>query len=490
MHPLWTGLCLLLVSDLTHASTASVTDLNLTDSPVGVIALIIFVFAYLLVMLEERIHLAKSKPVLIAAGLIWLLIAMAYRGTGMEQVAEDAVRHNLLEFAELMLFLLVAMTYINAMEERRLFEWLREKLIASGLGLRSLFWLTGILAFCISPIADNLTTALLMCAVVMAVGGNNLRFIGPACINIVVAANAGGAFSPFGDITTLMVWQKGLIPFEGFFALFIPSIVNFVIPAALMSMTLANDHPEATSQRVELKRGAWRIVGLFLLTIATAVSFHNFFHLPPVVGMMFGLGFLKMFSYYLVQSLPRSLARKRRIYEQKGDVEAMRRLGDVVPFNIFNNVARAEWDTLLFFYGVVLCVGGLGFMGYLSVASEILYLDFGPTIANIAIGMLSAVVDNIPVMFAVLTMVPDMSEGQWLLVTLTAGVGGSLLSIGSAAGVALMGQAKGKYTFMTHLKWSWAIALGYIASILVHMWLNHALFQVAAGGVGVFTGPQ
>jgi Na+/H+ antiporter NhaD/arsenite permease-like protein len=168
----------------------------------------------------------------------------------------------------------------------------------------------------------------------------------------------------------------------------------------------------------------------------------------------------------------------------------MRRLGEVVPFNIFNNVARAEWDTLLFFYGVVLCVGGLGFMGYLTVASEMLYVDFGPTFANVAVGILSAIVDNIPVMFAVLTMVPDMSEGQWLLVTLTAGVGGSLLSIGSAAGVALMGQARGKYTFMGHLKWSWAIALGYAASILVHMWLNQHLFRVAAGGVGSFTGTQ
>ena len=486
MHYLWTGFGLMTLSGWTVASTSTDTVQNLTTTPYGFIALLLFVVAYLFVMLEERIHLAKSKPVLIAAGLIWLLIAIAYRGTGMEQLAEDAVRHNLLEFAELMLFLLVAMTYINAMEERRLFEWLREKLITSGLGLRSLFWLTGILAFFISPIADNLTTALLMCAVVMAVGGNNPRFIGPACINIVVAANAGGAFSPFGDITTLMVWQKGLIPFSGFFSLFIPAVVNFVIPAAIMALTLPDAHPDATAQRIELKRGAWRIVGLFLLTVATAVSFHTFFHLPPVVGMMFGLGYLKLFSYYLVQSLPRSLNNKRRIYEQKGDVEAMRRLGEVVPFNIFNNVARAEWDTLLFFYGVVLSVGGLGFMGYLSVASEILYLDFGPTVANIAVGILSAIVDNIPVMFAVLSMTPDMSEGQWLLVTLTAGVGGSLLSIGSAAGVALMGQAKGKYTFMSHLKWSWAIGLGYVGSILVHMWLNHDLFAVAAGGVGVF----
>jgi NhaD family Na+/H+ antiporter len=481
-------LTLALFPGLAFASGPTDDVIDLTNHFAGFLAIAIFVVAYALVMAEESIHLPKSKPVLIAAGLIWLIIAVSYQGTGQEQLAEAAVRHNLLEFAELMLFLLVAMTYINAMEERRLFEWLREKLIASGLGLRSLFWLTGILAFFISPIADNLTTALLMCAVVMAVGGNNPRFIGPACINIVVASNAGGAFSPFGDITTLMVWQKGVLNFTEFFTLFIPAAVNFLIPATIMSFVLPSERPEASGQSVELKRGTWRIVWFFLATIATAVCFHNFLHLPPVIGMMLGLGYLNMFGYYLVKTLPKSLDKKRRIYEQRGDIEAIQRLGEVVPFNVFSKVARAEWDTLLFFYGVVLCVGGLGFMGYLSHASQLLYGDFGPTIANITVGVLSAIVDNIPVMFAVLAMMPEMSHGQWLLVTLTAGVGGSLLSIGSAAGVALMGQAKGKYTFLGHLKWSWAIALGYAASIVVHMWINDDLFHLTVETARVASG--
>ena len=481
-------LTLALFPGLAFASGPTGDVIDLTNHFAGFLAIAIFVVAYALVMAEESIHLPKSKPVLIAAGLIWLIIAVSYQGTGQEQLAEAAVRHNLLEFAELMLFLLVAMTYINAMEERRLFEWLREKLIASGLGLRSLFWLTGILAFFISPIADNLTTALLMCAVVMAVGGNNPRFIGPACINIVVASNAGGAFSPFGDITTLMVWQKGVLNFTEFFTLFMPAAVNFLIPATIMSFVLPSERPEASGQSVELKRGTWRIVWFFLATIATAVCFHNFLHLPPVIGMMLGLGYLNMFGYYLVKTLPKSLDKKRRIYEQRGDIEAIQRLGEVVPFNVFSKVARAEWDTLLFFYGVVLCVGGLGFMGYLSHASQLLYGDFGPTIANITVGVLSAIVDNIPVMFAVLAMMPEMSHGQWLLVTLTAGVGGSLLSIGSAAGVALMGQAKGKYTFLGHLKWSWAIALGYAASIVVHMWINDDLFHLTVETARVASG--
>ena len=386
----------------------------------------------------------------------------------MPHEAELAVRHNLEEYAELMLFLLVAMTYINAMEERRVFDALRAWLVRSGFGFRALFWITGTLAFFISPIADNLTTALLMCAVVLAVGGDNSRFVTLACVNIVVGANAGGAFSPFGDITTLMVWQKGIVEFWTFFALFIPSAVNYLVPAVIMHFAVPDVKPEASDEQVEMQRGARRIILLFLATIATAVSFHNFLHLPPVIGMLTGLGYLQLFGFYLKKTHPKHLDRPDNV---KHDAD----LG-TKAFDVFSPVARAEWDTLFFFYGVVLCVGGLGFLGYLSMASEMMYTGWGATNANIAIGVLSAVVDNIPVMFAVLTMNPEMSTGQWLLVTLTAGVGGSLLSVGSAAGVALMGQARGKYTFFGHLKWTPAIAAGYIASIYAHMWVNSAYF--------------
>lgn len=446
------------------AGSASHEPMDLTSSNIGFISIVVFIIAYLFVMAEEFTHLRKSKPVMLAAGIIWAMIGWVYMSHGMSELAEYAVRHNLEEYAELMLFLLVAMTYINAMDECLVFDSLRSWLVRKGFNFLQLFWLTGFLAFFISPIADNLTTALLMCAVVLAVGGSNTRFVTLACINIVVAANAGGAFSPFGDITTLMVWQKGIVDFWDFFALFTPSLINFLVPAAIMHFSIPNESPAATEDNVMMKRGALRIVGLFLLTIATAVSFHNFLGLPPVIGMLTGLSYLKIFGYYLKKT-----TRKDNTYNN-GE------MGDMVPFDIFASVARAEWDTLFFFYGVVLCVGGLGFLGYLSMASELMYTQWGATAANVSVGFLSAIVDNIPVMFAVLTMNPDMSLGQWLLVTLTAGVGGSMLSIGSAAGVALMGQARGKYTFFGHLKWSPVIALGYMMSILTHMWINASLF--------------
>ncbi|MEE8388665.1 MAG: sodium:proton antiporter NhaD [Acidiferrobacterales bacterium] len=458
------------VPDIVLASESGGQRLDLTNHVIGYMALAVFVLAYVLVMAEEFTHLRKSKPVILAAGLIWGMIGYIYASHGLTEAAEVAVRHNLLEYAELMLFLLVAMTYINAMQERRVFDALRAWLIRSGFGFRKLFWLTGLLAFFISPIADNLTTALLMCAVILAVGGTNKRFVGLACVNIVVAANAGGAFSPFGDITTLMVWQKGVVQFWVFFSLFIPAVVNFLVPAVIMHFAVPDEKPETSDESVKMRDGAVSIIFLFLLTIITAVSFHNFLHLPPVIGMLTGLSYLQFFGYYLKKKAQRQLARANNEAEHAGQ------MGDIVPFDIFNKIARAEWDTLLFFYGVVLAVGGLGFIGYLAVSSELMYVQLGATSANVLVGLLSAIVDNIPVMFAVLTMNPDMSTGQWLLVTLTAGVGGSMLSIGSAAGVALMGQARGSYTFFGHLKWAPVIALGYAASIFTHLWINAAYF--------------
>ena len=447
-----------LTPGLSFASSNS-TTLDLTGHWAGYTALTLFVIAYGFVMVEEFTHFRKSKPVILVAGLIWGIIGWVYASNGMTHAAEAALRHNFLEYAELFLFLLVAMTYIEAMRERLVFEKLKVWLINKGFSFRQLFWLTGFLAFFMSPIADNLTTALVMGAVVLAVGSGNARFISIAFVNIVVAANAGGAFSPFGDITTLMVWQKGLVSFEQFFSLFLPSLVNYIIPAGIMHFAIKNEKPEAVEENINIKSGGIVITFMFLLTIATAVSFHNYLHLPPAMGMMTGLGYLMVISYFV----------KRRHNPSEPTSEG---------FDIFKKVANAEWDTLLFFFGVIVSVGGLGFMGYLALASEAMYVQLGATYSNVLVGILSAIIDNIPVMFAVLTMTPDMSLGQWLLVTLTAGVGGSLLSIGSAAGVALMGQSKGHYTFGSHLKWIWAIALGYGASIMTHIWINSALFDV------------
>jgi len=436
--------------------------MDLSSHWVGFTALALFVLAYLAVIAEEYTHMRKSKPVMLAAGIIWALVGFAYSGTDQVGVLENAVEHFLLEFAQLFLFLLAAMTYVNAMTERNIFNALRAWLTSRGFTFRTIFWITGIMSFFLSPVIDNLTTALVMCAVILSVGQGNSRFIALACINIVVAANAGGAFSPFGDITTLMVWQSGLLEFQTFFALFLPAVANYLVPAALMSFAVSRERAKNSDGDARLKRGARRIAFLFVATISTAVVFHNFLGLPAFLGMMTGLAYLKFFGFYL----------RRTQLPSTFDSSADGSIGDVNPFDTFREISRIEWDTLLFFFGVIMCVGGLGFIGYLEHVSVFFYSELGPTVANILVGVLSSLIDNIPIMVAVLEMNPVMDTQQWLLVTLTAGVGGSLLSVGSAAGVALMGQAHGTYTFFSHLRWTPVIALGYAASIFIHMVIN------------------
>lgn len=456
------------------ASNDSPGALDLSRHVVGYLAIALFGIAYVFVVLEEVLELRKSKPMMLAAALIWVAIALVYKERGLSDIAEAAIRHDVLDYGELLLFLIVSIAYINAMEERRVFDNLRSWLINQGFGYRQLFWVTGILAFVISSVSNNMTTAMLMCAVVMAVGKDSPKFVGISCVNTVVAANAGGAFCPFGDITTLMVWQKGFVEFWTFFKLFVPSVVNFVIPAALMHFAVPTGRPAPIRAKINLRRGAKRIVALFLLTILTAVIFQNSLQLPAAVGMMAGLTYLQLFGYFL--HVTHRDEPEVGIDPMSGEEITESDAEGTFRFDVFHQLARMEWDTLLFFYGVVLCVGGMNFIGYLHHLSDYLYGELGATPANILVGVISALVDNIPVMFAILSMEPEMSTGQWLLVTLTAGVGGSLLSVGSAAGVALMGQAKGAYTFVTHLKWAPAIALGYLGSIAMHFLINPELF--------------
>lgn len=430
---------------------------GMLSDPWAIAALVVFVLSYIAVLFEEKTHLRKSKPVMLGAGLVWVFIGIMAPNYGIDHYTlRGAVFHGLEEYGSLLLFLLAAMTYIAALQERNVFAVLRTKLVTAGLNMRQIFWVTGIVAFFLSPIADNLTTALVMGAVVMAVGANNPKFIGVACINIVNAANAGGAFSPFGDITTLMVWQAGHVEFFDFFPLFFPSLVCFLIPAFIMNFFVPSDKPPALKEEIKLKQGAKTIIALGFLTISMAISFEQVLGLPPFLGMMTGMSILMIFSYFV-----------RRTGKQPDP-----------DFDILEEVKNAEWDTLLFFFGVIFSVGGLTFLGYLELVSTTMYDGYGASITNIVMGFASALIDNIPVMFAILSMNPDLDQFQWLLVTLTCGVGGTMLSIGSAAGVALMGVAKGQYTFFGHLKWTPVIMIGYAAAIAMHFWINGDLVGV------------
>jgi Na+/H+ antiporter NhaD/arsenite permease-like protein len=254
-----------------------------------------------------------------------------------------------------------------------------------------------------------------------------------------------------------MVWTAGKVPTAQFLYLMVPSIINWLVPAAIMFPFLPKGRPEGSGEAVRMKPGARRVIFLGFATIAIAVSFHQFLHLPPFMGMMTGLDLLMFMGFYL---------------KKKG---GSGETSDADRFNSFRKIEKAEFDTLLFFFGIITAVGALQYIGYLALLGTSLYGGLGATKANIAVGVISAVIDNIPVMYAILQMNPEMGIDQWLLATLTAGTGGSLLSIGSAAGVAVMGVKRDTYTFMAHLKWMPVIALGYFASIaswiIIARWL-------------------
>ncbi|MFK5937252.1 MAG: sodium:proton antiporter NhaD [Sulfurimonas sp.] len=434
-----------IVEGVTQAVQHASTDVNLATTWVGWLSLAVFVIAYYFIATEETWEVNKAKPALFAGTFMFMLIGIYYAINGLNpDPLHDELELLILEIAEIFFFLLVAMTYIETLIERGVFDLMKYKLVSKGYTYKKLFWLTGILAFFISPVADNLTTALILSTVLFTIDKKNIAFLVPGAVNIVVAANAGGAWSPFGDITTLMAWTAGKGQFIDFLYLFPASVVGWGVTAFLLSMSLPSGQPPfdaSTEKKPVVADGGMGVVYLGVSTIVMAVLGHQFFHFPAMWGMMFGMAILKLYSVQLSKTGKNS-------------------------FNIYVNMQKVENDTLLFFFGILSAVGALHFLGFLHYIHD-LYGMFGPTAANIGVGFLSAIVDNVPVMSAILKSSPEMGLDQWLLVTMTAGVGGSLISFGSAAGVGVMGRLHGIYTFGSHMKHSWTILVGYIISVSI-----------------------
>jgi Na+/H+ antiporter NhaD/arsenite permease-like protein len=419
---------------------------TLTWSWVGIVSLAIFIAGYYFIATEDKWHINKAKPALFIGTFMFMLIGFYFAINGLDTTSlHNEVKHLILEIAEIFFFLFVAMTYIETLIERNVFESMKYKLISGGATYKRLFWLTGALAFFISPVADNMTTALILSTVLYTIDKENKDFLVPGAINIVVAANAGGAWSPFGDITTLMAWTAEKATFTDFLYLFPASVAGWVVTGFLLSKFVPEGKPHfdaATMPKPEIKSGGKVVIWLGVSTIVFAVLGHQFFHIPAAWGMMFGLSLLKLYAY-----------------KNKQDPNA-------TTFDVYASMRHVENDTLLFFFGILAAVGALHFLGFLEYIVD-LYGAIGNSAGNVAVGFLSAIVDNVPVMSAILKANPTMDVDQWLLVTLTAGIGGSLISFGSAAGVGVMGRMKGIYTFSSHMKYAWTILVGYIISIII-----------------------
>ena len=433
------------MSASSNASGGAIPDITMTWA--GIASLVIFVIGYYFVAMEEKYHIDKAKPALLTGTLVFMVVALYYVLNDMDMnLVHTQAQHLILEIAEIFFFLFVAMTYIETMIHMKVFDKLKYNLISKGYTYRQLFWVTGFLAFFISPIADNLTTALILSTVLITIEKTRKDFLVPGAINIVVAANAGGAWSPFGDITTLMAWTAGKGTFTDFLYLFPASILGYLITAFLLSRVVPNTTPEVDLSQEEnpvMAEGAKVVIALGIFTIFCAVTSHQVLHLPAMWGMMFGLSLLKIYDY--------------RLKKRHGS-----------GFGVFQSMSKIENNTLMFFFGILAAVGALYFVGWLALAAVVYDPSvLGPTWSNIGVGFLSAIVDNVPVMSAVLKANPTMGLDQWMLVTLTAGVGGSLISFGSAAGVGVMGKLPGIYTFGAHMKYAWMILIGYIVSCSV-----------------------
>lgn len=456
------------------ASDDLLTRIDLTLQWPGIFAMSAFLVAMVIISFEKKLNLSKSKPLILAAGLIWAVIGFTQ---GVEHQADESVRHYLLQYVEIMLFLLVIMTYINALNERGIFATIRSKLVGLTLSYRAQFWIIGSITFVLSPLIGSLFSALLMVSILMACHREHSEFASLSCINIVVAANAGGVFSPFGAITSLLLWQQqimtpqGLVDFLSMLYLVIPALVAYVVPAFFMARSVPQGVPVICHEESELRRGAFVIAFLFIFTLAMSLMVERYLHLPYVIGIMSGLACLQLFGYYLKMS-----HRKGEMGGEQDVFSMPTQEKHRIPFDIFQRVSKADWETLFYLYGLVLSIGGLTYLGWSHLAEILLFDDLGPFWASVVLGIYSAGVENITSMMGLLTMQPDVSLGHWLNATLAIGIGGSMLPIGSLAGLALMAHSRGYYNFFSHLRWTPVIALGFAASLLTHQTLNSQIF--------------
>ena len=418
---------------------------NLVTTWVGWLDLALFIIAYYFIATKESHEIDKAKPALFAGVLMFFLIGIYYSISNINpEPLDKELEALILYISKIFFFSLVSMTYIETLIERRVFDLLGYKLVSKAYTYKQLFWFTGLLTFFISSVTNNFTTALIFSTLLFTIETKNTSFLVISAINIVVAANAGAAWSPFGDITTLMVWTSAKSEFINFLYLFPATISGWLVTAFFLSVSLPKGKPDfdaSLRKKPVLLDGAMGVIFLGIITIIIALLAHHFFHFPAMWGMLFGLALLKLFSTHLQKS------------GQK-------------HFCVYVNMQKIKKGTLLFLFGILSAIGALHFLGFLHYI-ENLYDMFGVTATNIGVGFVSAIIDNISVMNTVISASPDMGLEQWLLVTMTTGVGGSLISFGSAAGIGVMGRLKGIYTFSSHIKHAWTILAGYIISITI-----------------------
>ena len=416
----------------------------------GITTIIIFILGYLAIAFEHPLKINKTASALVTGVLVWTVYAISTGST-------SALGHHLASTSEILFFLLGAMTLVELVDAHQGFYFV-SRLIKTEKVIK-LLWIVGLITFFMSAVLDNLTTAIVMVTLLRKLISNKETrkyFVGI----VVIAANAGGAWSPIGDVTTTMLWIGGQISASGIIqSLFLPSLLSLVVPLAVASFVLKKESigkpaalealsaTDARDGKIMLFAGAGSLLGVPVFKTLT--------HLPPYMGILLALGLVWILS---------------EILHSEKDEEAKKQL------SVGYALTKIDTSSILFFLGILLAIGGLESFGYLHALSDQLAHYFGnQNLIITIIGLASAVVDNVPLVAATIGMYSlvdfPMDHEMWEYLAFCAGTGGSILIIGSAAGVAVMGMEK--IEFGWYLKKIGFIALlGYFAGAGLYILLH------------------
>lgn len=414
------------------------------------ILLVIFVLGYALITLEHTIHINKSATALITAVLCWTLIVLNAPDS---EIVIESLTHHLSAISEIVFFLLGAMTIVELIDAHDGFQSITESIKTTH--KTKLIWLIAIITFFLSAVLDNLTTTIVMISILnKLIEDKKTKWMLLGLV--IIASNAGGAWSPIGDVTTTMLWIGGQItPLNIVKQVFFASLVSMVIPTLIISYMIKGQIAlkQATADQVNTNSNLFERNLIFIVGVGALLFvpiFKTITHLPPYMGMLLCLGIIWVVTEIL---------HKKKPAEEKG------------VLSVNHAIQKIDTPSILFFFGILMSIASLEYVGVLPELAAFLNTTIGDiNLVAIAIGLLSAVLDNVPLVAALQSMYSLEQYPQdhyfWELLAYTAGTGGSCLIIGSAAGVAVMGLEK--IDFFWYLKRiSWIALIGYLVGALV-----------------------
>ena len=442
-----------------------------------VLIIVVFVVGYMFIALESITKVNKAAIALLMFVACWTLFMVnpgiylpGLTGNALTNAVNAAIEHHLGSTSTTLFFLMGAMTIVEIVDQNGGFNWVQTRM--STKSKRALLWKIAFMTFFLSAILDNLTTSIVMVMILRKLVHDHKDRIVYASL-VIIAANSGGAFSPIGDVTTIMLWNKGVITAAGVMTeLLLPSIVSMVIPAFIISLSLKGTMDISTirdenTDAEDLTDGQRKAV--FCLGVGGLISvplFKTLTHLPPFVGILLVLGLLWTVTEVFYRKLPETNTNK------KGTMK-----------RVTNMLKRIDMSTILFFLGILMAVACLETIGVLTMLGYGLNDAFNGNhyLVTGIIGILSSIVDNVPLVAGCMGMYPVEAAGDmavdgifWQLLAYCAGVGGSILIIGSAAGVVVMGLEKISFGwYMKHI--SWIALVGYLAGIFCYA-IERALF--------------